>query len=131
MSVALKIRDETTSGEVTKEFELVFLVEEISARDLIKKRVYEEIDNYHKNAPSVFQGLVQPDESERVLNGFKIKKNKKIDRDKQFQRAIEAFGTSSLLLLVDNRQIEDLDEVIRILPNTSVSFLKLVPLVGG
>lgn len=131
MSVALKVRDETSSGEITMEFELTVLSEKITIRDLIKKRVFDEVDNYNKNAPDMFRGLVQPSESEKAVNGFKLKKRKKVDREKQFQMAAEAFGTSSLIVIVNDRQAESLDEEIIIGPRTLVSFLKLVPLVGG
>jgi len=131
MSVALKVRDETSSGEITMEFELTVLSEKITIRDLIKKRVFDEVDNYNKNAPDMFRGLVQPSESEKAVNGFKLKKRKKVDREKQFKMAAEAFGTSSLIVIVNDRQAESLDEEIIIGPRTLVSFLKLVPLVGG
>lgn len=131
MSVALKVRDETSSGEITMEFELTVLSEKITIRDLIKQRVFDEVDNYNKNAPDMFRGLVQPSESEKSVNGFKLKKRKKIDREKQFQMAIDAFGTSSLIVIVNDRQSETLEEEIIIGPRTLVSFLKLLPLVGG
>ena len=131
MSIALALRDETSSGEITKEFKLYFLSERISVRELIQQRVYQEVDNYNKNAPGLFSGLIQPSESELALNGYKIKKAKKIDRDQQFAKAIDAFGTSSLLVIINDKQAETLDQEIHILPNTVVSFLKLVPLVGG
>jgi len=35
------------------------------------------------------------------------------------------------MVLVDDRQAESLDEDIVVKPETRVSFLKLVPLVGG
>ena len=131
MPVALKVRDETSSGEITLEFELTVLSEKITIRDLIKQRVFEEVDNYNKNAPDMFRGLVQPSHSEKVLNGFKLRKKQKVNRNNQFEKAIEAFGTSSLIVIVNDRQAEDLDEEIFITPKTVVSFLKLVPLVGG
>lgn len=131
MSVALRVRDETTSGEITLEFELKVLSEKITIRDLIKQRVYEEVDNYNKKAPDMFRGLVQPSHSEKVLNGFKLKKQHKVDRDKQYENALAAFGTSALIVIVNDRQAESLDEEIIITPKTVVSFLKLVPLVGG
>jgi hypothetical protein len=34
-------------------------------------------------------------------------------------------------LLVDDRQVDELEEEIEIRPDTTVTFLKLVPLVGG
>ena len=131
MSVALRIRDETTSGEITMEFELKVLSERITLRDLIKQRVYQEVDNYNSNAPDMFRGLVQPSHSEKVLNGFKLRKEQKVDRDRQFENALAAFGTSALVVIVNDRQLESLDESIIITPKTVVSFLKLVPLVGG
>lgn len=131
MSAVLKVRDETTSGEITMEFELKVLSEKITIRELIKKRVFEEVDNYNINAPNMFRGLIQPTESEQLLNGFKIKKNKKVDREKQYCIAIESFGSTSFIVLVDGRQAQDLDEEIIITAKTLVSFLKLVPLVGG
>jgi hypothetical protein len=33
--------------------------------------------------------------------------------------------------LVDDRQVQELDEVITITPETQIDFVKLVPLVGG
>lgn len=131
MSVALKVRDETTSGEITMEFELRVLSEKITVRDLIKQRVYEEVDNYNQKAPEMFRGLVQPSHSEKVLNGFKLRKHHKVDRDQQFENALAAFGTSALIVIVNDRQVESLDEAIIVTPKTVVSFLKLVPLVGG
>lgn len=131
MSVALKVRDETSSGEITMEFELKVLSEKITVRDLIRQRVYEEVDNYNQNAPEMFRGLVQPSHSEKVLNGFKVREKQKIDRDKQFENALEAFGTSALIVILNDRQVESLDEEIIVTPRTLVSFLKLVPLVGG
>ena len=60
MSVALKVRDETTSGEITLEFELRVLSEQITVRDLIKQRVYEEVDKKEeelsdRQTPAVYQ----------------------------------------------------------------------------
>jgi hypothetical protein len=34
-------------------------------------------------------------------------------------------------MVVDDRQVEALEEEIRVRPETQVTFLKLVPLVGG
>ena len=34
-------------------------------------------------------------------------------------------------MLVDDRQVDELDEEIEIRPDTTVTFLKLVPLLGG
>ncbi|MEU5398762.1 hypothetical protein ABZ348_05615 [Streptomyces sp. NPDC005963] len=51
--------------------------------------------------------------------------------DAAYERALEAFGRNGFLVLVGERQITELDEVVRLAETTEVTFLKLVPLVGG
>ena len=60
-----------------------------------------------------------------------------IDWKAQFEAACEAFRSNRVLILVDDRQVERLDQTIDLRPATakqsatSVTFLKLTPLVGG
>ncbi len=42
-----------------------------------------------------------------------------------------AFEKTGFLILVDDRQITDLDTEIEIRHDAAVSFLRLVPLIGG
>ncbi len=60
-----------------------------------------------------------------------IRREAPADWESRFARAVEAFEHNGIILLVADRQIEDLDEPIEIAPETDVTFLKLVPLVGG
>ena len=46
-------------------------------------------------------------------------------------RALEAFEANGFFLLVNDRQVESLDQVVPIQETTTVSFVKLVQLVGG
>jgi len=128
----LVVRDETSSGERTHSIALEFLTERITVRELIRSRVFQEVKDYNTRLPEVFQGLVQPEAFERTLNGFrKMRDRKAIDWEKQFARAIEGFETNQIIILVDDRQAEGLEEEIVITPETTVSFVRLVPLVGG
>ena len=134
MAATLIVRDETATGEPVHEFPLEFQDERITVRDLIRERVYQEVSEYNfrsRREGGVFRGLVQPNDAERTLNGFKVPKNRDIDWEAQFARAIEAFGRNGFFILVDDRQAETLDESIVISPSTHVSFVKLTPLVGG
>ncbi|MEU4560040.1 hypothetical protein AB0F72_16790 [Actinoplanes sp. NPDC023936] len=45
--------------------------------------------------------------------------------------AVEAFSRNSFVVLVGNRQIEDLDERLDLSDGAEVTFLRLVPLAGG
>ena len=134
MSATLTIRDETAAGEPVHEFPLEFPSERITVRELIRERVYQEVTDYNfrsRREGGVFRGLVQPTNTERTLNGFKVPKDRDIDWEAQCARAIDAFGQNGFFILVDDRQAEALDEAIVISPSTQVSFVKLTPLVGG
>ncbi len=125
------VYDETAGGERTEGLKLEFLTARITARELIRKRVYEEVREYNATEPEYFRGLVQPTDAERVLNGYKLRKRRRIDWEEQYRKAVEAFERNGFFMLVDNRQVESLDDEIEIRLGTEVSFVKLVPLVGG
>ena len=134
MSTTLTIRDETTfsfGGDDGGAFTLDVPAERLTVRELIRTRVYREVRDYNLRQPEYFRGLVQPTDAERTLNGFKVRRRRRIDPEKQFERAIESFYRNGFLVLVDDRQVEELEDEIEVGPETTVTFLKLVPLVGG
>ena len=134
MSATLKIRDETTlslGADEVESFTLDVLTARITVRELIRTRVANEVRDYNLSQPEYFRGLVQPTDAESTLNGFKMRKRRRIDSEKQFELALRAFYTNGFILLVDDRQVDELEEEIEVRPDTTVTFLKLVPLVGG
>ena len=134
MSTTLKIRDETTfglGGDDDRDFTLHVPERRITVLELIRARVYREVHDYNASQPEYFKGLVQPSDAERSLNGFKMRRRRRIDPEKQFELAKRAFYTNGFILLVDDRQVDELEDEIEIRPDTTVTFLKLVPLVGG
>jgi len=134
MSTTLKIRDETTvglGGDEDRDFTLDVMGGRITVRELIRTRVANEVRDYNLSQPEYFRGLVQPTDAERSLNGFRMRKRRRIDPEKQFELAIKAFFANGFIVLVNDRQVDELEEEIEIRPDTTVTFLKLVPLVGG
>lgn len=131
MSATLTIRDQTTAGQDVNEFTLEVLSERITVRELIRSRVYQEVKDHNTSRPGYFRGLVQPTEAEETLNGYKLRRARQIDWRPQYEQAIAAFESNGIIILVDDRQVDSLDEEIEVRPETSVTFLKLVPLVGG
>ncbi len=127
----LTIYDETAFGEKTLTRVLDFLTERITARELIRERVYQEVREYNATQPEYYRGLVQPTDAEASLNGYRVRRRRRIDWEQQYERALEAFARNGFFVLVDDRQVEELDEAIDLRPGTQVSFIKLVPLVGG
>ena len=140
----LTIRDETASGQATNELTLDVLDETITVRELIRSRVYQEVQDHNRrlaDSPAVpFNGLVTPRDEERVLNAKAggspgtaglPKRTREIDWRPQFEVACAAFERNGFFILVDDRQAESLDDTITIRHDTQVSFVRLMPLVGG
>jgi hypothetical protein len=129
----LDVRDQSTAslGNTENTFSVRVPGESISVRELIRSRVTQEVEEYNRRKPEVFRLLVQPVEAERTLNGFRLPRLRRIDPQEQFEKALEAFDGNGFVILVDDKQVEDLDAQIDLRADTSVTFLKLVPLVGG
>jgi hypothetical protein len=131
MPSTLTILDQTTTGQTTGETVLEFLTESITLRELIRSRVYQEVQDYNRKQPEYFRGLVEPTDGERTLNGTRLRKGREVDWKQQFERACDAFDCNGFFVLVDDRQAESLDERITLRAGTRVNFVKLTPLVGG
>lgn len=136
MSVTLMVHDETAAGQVYHEIPLQFPSERVTVRELIRERVYQEVQDFNRNRDQrVFRGLVQPTDAERVLNGnrteYHLKKHRRIEWKPQFEKAVEAFNRNGFLVLIDDQQAESLDQEVVIGHGTEVSFVKLTLLVGG
>jgi hypothetical protein len=129
--MAVIIIDEVPGRGRQVAFTLELWSERVTARELIERRVRHEVDAYNKNTPEVFLGLVQPTESERALNGWRLRKPRTIDAEEQIASAWDAFGSGRILLLVDDRQVDTLDDEFALRRDAEVCFYKLVPLVGG
>lgn len=133
MLTLLKIRDETIAsiGKAEQTFTVAVTGETITVRDLIYHRVTQEVEQVNQKRPEYFRMLVQPSEAERTLNGYKLTRPRAIDAQAQYKKALEAFEGNGFVILVGDHQAESLDEKIVLQPETSITFLKLVPLVGG
>jgi hypothetical protein len=127
----LTIQDETATGSILNRLELEITQETLTVRELIAQRVQQEVAAHNAQQAEVYRGLVQPTESERVLNGFRLRKIKQIDAEEQVYKALEGFQQNGYFVLVNNRQVESLDEEIWLGAGATASFIKLTPLVGG
>src|SRR5688572_19292821 len=110
MPATLTIHDETTSGQKTNSFTIECLTERMTVRELIRARIYQEVQDYNLKEPEYFRGLVQPTQAEKVLNGCKLREKRKVDWQEQYQRAIEAFDRNGFFVLVGDKQAESLDQ---------------------
>jgi hypothetical protein len=126
----ITILDTSTQGQHTT-WNLDLLEEKLSLRELIRRRIYQEVTEYNVRQSGFFSGLVQPTAPEQMLNSREKRSPHPIDWEAQYAHAIASFARRGFLVLVDNRQVADLDAVVELHPGTRVTFFKLVPLVGG
>ena len=130
-SVVLTITDKTGAGKIISEINVSLKSNRVTVKDIIEARVVTEVNTYNKKLPGYFNGLVQPTNTEKTLNGYKMKERKKVDPEKQVYIALDAFLKNGYFVLIDNHQAETLEQEIEITKQTQISFIKLTPLVGG
>ena len=131
MSAILTVRDESLDRRHAHEWSLDVLTEHLSVRELIRSRIFREVDEYNARRPHTYRGLIQPPAESRSSRkhdgcGFRA-----IDGEKQFQLACEAFEAGRLLILIGDAQADDLDDEFDVCPGTAVTFLRLTVIVGG
>ena len=131
MSVTITIKDETAGGKLMNEVSVSFASELVSVKEIVRARVYADVEAYNQRLPEYFNGLVQPGEAEKTLNGYKMKERRRVDPEKQFLVAIDAFLKNGYFVLIDNIQAETPEQMVVINAHTAISFIKLTPLVGG
>jgi hypothetical protein len=129
MALTLSLHDETTAGEGRSAGTFQFDTASPTLREIIRLRVQQEVARFNAAEYEVFQGLIQPEESERILNG--VRTRPVLDWQQRFAKAIAAFKGNGFLVLLDDRQIMDLDETLHLTAQSKITFLRLVPLVGG
>lgn len=120
----LTIHDESFSGSILNLMKLKTSRKKISVRELIKMRVYEEVKAYNSKKTLCYRGLVCPENAEKVLNGYKLKRRAKLNPEQQFYTTMDVYNQRGFSILVDEQPVSDLDQHIKISNNTRVSFLR-------
>jgi hypothetical protein len=131
MAATLVLRDETAGGELLGERTLDLLSERVTVRELITRRVREEVREYNRTLGATFSGLVQPEGALAEAGGYRMRRPRELDEGRQCAAAVAAFRANGFFVLVGDRQVEELDESVHVSLETRVAFVRLVPLVGG
>jgi hypothetical protein len=125
------IADETSAGAETARLLLQGVPSPVTLRELIKLRVREEVARHNADPVPRFNGLVRPSAAETTLNGYLDEKRRRISWERQAEVAIEAFERNGFFVFVGDRQVGDLQEELTLADTDVVTFVRLVPLVGG
>ena len=152
MNAVLDIYDEQRPGaERQLRHRLEMPAERMMARDLIRCRIEADVAIHNATERARLDGiiadggadlaarntwLVAPAEAERALNdprvyGPGVARTRLIESEPLIAVALKAFTRNGFFMIFDGRQIVDLDEVLTVEQDSAVTFLRLVPLVGG
>lgn len=132
MSISsMVIFDETARGERTHRVQIKLVSERLSLRELIQRRVQSEVERFNLQRPINFKALVQPRDAEETAQGFRLRQHRDLDWQEQAEEAIKAFENQSFFVMVDHKDIKDLDQEITITDNTDIAFVKLMPVIAG
>jgi hypothetical protein len=136
MVATLKVVDQhfgTGASERRAGVSLRLASERVTAREIIRSRVTAEVEalTQRTQAPSRSYIIdVEQGSPESLLNPSA--NNAKVpDVEAEVQRAITAFTKRRYIMLLDDRQIEDLDAGVGLRPESEVVFVYLKPLKGG
>jgi hypothetical protein len=128
---SVTIEDRTATGRPTGSITLPDLPDRITLRDLIRLRVREEVARYNLRPSLTFKGLVQPDGATQTSDGFAMPKRRPINWERQADIAIDRFMRNGFFVLVDGKQVIDLDAQLELASRMDVGFIRLTPLIGG
>src|SRR5262249_45501699 len=103
-----------TPGGVSEARDWDAPVARITLRELIAERVRGEVADYNRAAPEVYRGLVAPEESERILNGYRLARRRELDPEREVDRAYRAFEGNGFVVFAGGRQIDSLDEELEL-----------------
>jgi hypothetical protein len=135
VGVTVSIRDQTGAGARATAGPALELdvPAAVTLRDLIRTRVRDEVAKANAAIAQgqAFRTLVQPTEAEATLNGYRLRKGRTIDWRRQADKAEEALGRNGFFVLVDGRQVDDLEEELALTADSEIRFVRLTPLVGG
>jgi hypothetical protein len=123
---AITINDTLLQGPQSS-WQLDILEEQSTLREVIRSRIYQEISEYNASKRTQFLNFSSPKPSCQYPSDA----TSTLDWQVYYKHAITTFEQRSYIVLIDERQVSDLDRPIQLSAHSTITFLKLVPLIGG
>lgn len=132
-------RDDALSPIVLTLFEETITTAELIART-VEEQVHDlmvarRLDSLHAERLLAKQYYTSQELAEQIdeTGAVRYRRSEKpaIDVQAQTTRALNAFKAGEFIVIVDGRQVETLVEPVTLKLDTRVTFLRLMPLVGG
>jgi hypothetical protein len=143
MAATLKVVDQylgTGTGQRRTGMNLRLASERVTVREIIRSRVEVEVHEINlarqqqTECIATARGYLVPVEAERELKSSSAKSSawiEPLDIDAEVDRATAAFARRRFIMLLDDREIDDLDEAVGLRSESEVVFVHLTPLKGG
>ena len=127
----LTVGHETVNGEVIASFTLTELDEVMTVRELLQAFIYQKVTD--SNQPVLPVTLT---EYETRLNHKPTRDDKPVrNREKDWRHeadiAFEAFQKNTIFVIVDQVQLKDLDQKVKVATDSDIKFVRMIPLAGG
>lgn len=123
----ITIQDASLQGQQSPSWLLDILEEQSTLREVIRSRIYQEVSEYNARKRSQFLCLIPP----RLVEPDAADIIPLVDWQAHYEQAIKAFEKKRYLVIINERQVTDLDIPIHLTSQSTVTFLKLIPLIGG
>ena len=130
MSVMLKIVDKEIGAAEVAAPDLLVPLLTVSAREILRLRVEAEVERYNDTRGDSAL-LIEPHWRESALNPDRKARFRALEPEPQIAIAIEAVEKHRIIMLLDGRQVTDLDEKFVLTTTSEARFVRLVPLKGG
>jgi hypothetical protein len=124
--LTISIKDESLQGTQLS-WQLAMLEEQTTLREIIRRRLYQDVREYQAQKRSQSLCLLSP----TSLCQTSAEPLPQLDWQKYYKQAINAFKKRSYIVIIDDQQITQLDTPITLNEQSTVTFLKLIPLIGG
>jgi len=131
MKEMMTIHDEDLRGNRYHTIRLPNEENSMSVESLIRLRVESEVKRFNMQRPVCFFSLVQPEDVEITVRGYRLRKHRMIDWKAQCDIAVEAFNKNSFLISSNGVDYQSLDDVVEIGDRAEISFIKFMEIVGG
>lgn len=86
----------------------------VTVRELLRRRIQQEVAAYNADPGKVFEGLVQPTDSVRHSDGLHMRQPRRLDADGLVDAALDAVETGLLRLEVGGETVADLDREVAV-----------------
>jgi hypothetical protein len=122
----ITIRDASFQG-LQASWQLDILEEQSTLREVIRSRIYQEVSEYNAKKRSQFLCLIPP----TPLYPNPSDAAPTLDWQVHYEQAIQACEKRRYIVIIDERQVTELDSPIQFYAHSTVTFFKLIPLIGG